>query len=96
MNISPCELPLHLAQVKTSRGDWGIFVDNVVETQDGSKLLVRIILEQSVDEESFRVRRLSMTALAVELRDQTRLGDATGRIRDWIETTDGDGYFDLT
>jgi hypothetical protein len=91
----PAELPLHLAKMDTGNGVWLIPVANIVETQSGRNLLLKLILEQSVDEETLRSRELSLMAPAAVILDTETSGQIIDRIRDWIEKTDGDGFLDL-
>jgi hypothetical protein len=91
----PAELPLHLAKMDTGNGVWLIAVANVMETQSGQNLLLKLILEQSVDEETHRSRELSLMAPAAVVLDTETSGQVIDRIRDWIEKTEGDGFLDL-
>ena len=43
--VLPAELPLHLAKMDTGNGLWLIAVANVMETQSGQNLLLKLILE---------------------------------------------------
>lgn len=95
MLSGPQELPVDLTVVDTSKGSWGIFVQTVVETQAGHNLLVRIILEQSIDDERFRMRRLEIAVSADDARDPDRVPHIANRIRDWIQSTEGDGFIDM-
>ena len=58
-------------------------------------ILLKLILEQSVDEQRFRARELSMMLLARELYDPDLFADVVRQIHHWIETTEGDGFLDL-
>jgi hypothetical protein len=91
----PAELPLHLAKMETGNGVWLIAVASVMETQSGQNLLLKLILEQSVDEETLRSRELSLMAPAAVILDTETSAQVIERIRDWIEKTEGDGFLDL-
>ena len=96
MNIQPEELPLHLSRIETSQGGWLIAVQSVAEARVGGTLLLRLILEQSVDDEHFRTRKLGMQVRAVKLYDPDLFADVLSQISQWIETTDGDGFLELS
>ena len=91
----PAELPLHLARMDTGNGVWLIAVASVMETQSGQNLLLKLILEQSVDDETLGSRELSLMAPAAVILDTETSGQVIDRIRDWIEKTEGDGFLDL-
>jgi len=95
MLILPEELPLHFAKMDTGSGVWLIAVANVMETQSGQNLLLKLILEQGVDDETFGSRELSVMAPAAVIRDAETSAQVIDRIRDWIEKTEGDGFLDL-
>jgi hypothetical protein len=95
MIIHPEELPLHLSQIDTSQGGWLIVVYNVAEAQSCEALLLKLILEQSIDEERLRTRELGMLVLASKLYDPDLFVDVLNQIRRWIETTEGDGFLEL-
>jgi len=54
MSIQPDDLPLHLSRIETAQGGWLIAVQAVSESQGARTLLLRLVLEQSIDEETFR------------------------------------------
>jgi len=89
-------LPIDLMGIETAKGHWGIFVEHVAETQGGRNLLVKIIVEQSIDDEHFRMRNLEIALNAKDARDPDRASDIAKRIVLWIETTDGDGFIDCS
>ena len=95
MLVLPAELPFHLAKMDTGNGVWLIAVAGVMETQSGQNLLLKLTLEQSVDEETLRSRELSLMAPAAVILDTETSGQVIDRIRDWIEKTEGDGFLDL-
>lgn len=90
--MEPKDIPLH--EVDTAKGHWGIFVQSVVKAQNDNIFLI-MILEQRVDDERFRMRRLEMLILAAELISPAGRAAILRRIREWIEATEGDGYLDL-
>jgi hypothetical protein len=85
-----------MMSVDTAKGAWGIFVDHSVETREKRNLLVRIILEQMIDDERFRMRNLEMIVDAKKANDPDFASNIAEGIGRWIETTDGDGFIDLT
>jgi hypothetical protein len=92
MSIHPEELPLYLKGIETSRGGWLIVVSSAAD----DTFLLKLILEQTVDEEQFQTRELGMTVLARKLYDPNSFADVIGQIRRWIETTEGDGFLNLS
>jgi hypothetical protein len=95
MPILSEELPLHFAKMDTSSGMWLIAVANVRETQSGQNLLLKLRLEQSVDDEIFGSRELSVMAPAAVILEAETCAQVIDRIRDWIEKTEGNGFLDL-
>lgn len=96
MSIQPEQLPLHLSKIETSQGRWLIAVYSVAEAHAGDTLLLKLILEQSIDDEHFRTRELGMQVLAAKLFDPDRLVGVISQIRHWIETSDGNGFLELS
>ncbi len=95
MPILPEELSLHLTQMATADGEWLVAVDNVRETHGSGSLLLNLILEQPVDEQHFRLRRLGLMVPTVVILDRETCAPIIDRIRGWVETTEGDGFLDL-
>ncbi|SRR6266403_3987045 len=95
MLVLPAELPLHLAKMDTGNGVWLIAVASVMETQSGQNLLLKLILDQCVDDETLASRELSLMAPAGVILDTETSAQVIDRIRDWIERTEGDGFLDL-
>src|ERR1700730_5740082 len=85
----PQDVDLHT--VDTSKGRRGIFVQSVVGAQKSESLFVTLVLEQNMDEEPIRSRRLVMLLSASELASPADLNGVLNQIRDWLETTEGDG-----
>ena len=96
MTIQPEELPLHLTMIESSQGAWLIAVYSVAEAQAGNALLLKLVLEQSVDSDHFRSRELGMQVPARKLYDPRLFTEVVGEIRHWIETTEGDGFLELS
>ncbi|HEY6369404.1 MAG TPA: hypothetical protein VIX37_02405 [Candidatus Sulfotelmatobacter sp.] len=86
---SPKELPIELTDVDGSKGTWLIAVESVVETRDDSNLLVKIVLEQSIDEEHVRSRELGILLPLHEAVDPDRCPNLVSPIREWIDWTEG-------
>jgi hypothetical protein len=95
MSLQPEELPLHMSKIETSQGTWPVAVYSLAQAQGGDILLLKLILEQSIDEQRFRTRELGMQVLAARLRDPIYSERLFGSIRQWIETTQGDGLLEL-
>lgn len=70
-------------------------VHNVTKTQGNDNLLVDLVLEQPVDEENVRSRKLGLIVSAAVIFNSETSPQIIDRIRGWIETTDGDGFLDL-
>jgi len=93
----PKKLPIDLTTIHSSKGAWLIAVESVAETRADRNLLVNIVLEQAVDEgERFRVRSLGMLLPLRDAVDPDRSQNQVSQIRQWIDSTDGDGFVDLT
>lgn len=95
MSILPHDIPLDLAKIDTGKGTWLVAVANVTETQGGKNLLLKLILEQRIDEETFRSRDLGLMVPAALILDPETLSQVIEGIRTWIETIEGDGFLDL-
>jgi hypothetical protein len=92
----PKKLPIDLTRVDTSKGSWLIAVESMVEAQADGNLLLKIVLEQSIDEEHFRTRELGMLLPLREATDRDHCPMVVSQIREWIDSTEGDGFVDLT
>jgi len=90
--MKPQDVRLH--HVDTSKGEWGIFVQSVVDSQGGQNFFLTMILEQNIDDEHIRTRKLGMQVSATELVSPSGRSGILNQIRTWIETTDGDGFLD--
>jgi hypothetical protein len=96
MTFQPEQLPLHLSEIETSKGKWLIAVYGGAEVLAGGTILLKLILEQTIDKgEHFRARELGMILLVPELHDPDLFAEVVDRIRHWIETTEGDGFLDV-
>ena len=89
MSLDPRDVPLR--HVDTSKGEWGIFVQSVVETWNGNNLFMTIILEQNIADERVRTRKLEMLVAASELASPSGRERVLNEIRQWIEAAEGDG-----
>ncbi len=96
MLTPPKKLPIDLTTVDTSKGLWLIAVESVVETQADRNVLLKIVLEQQIDEEHFRSRELGMLLTLREAIDPDQCPKMVSHIREWIDSADGDGFVDLT
>ena len=96
VSIPPKKLPIDLTTVDTSNGAWLIAIESVEETRADGNLLVKITLEQSIGEERFRTRELGMLLRRSEAVDPRHSAELISRIRLWIDSTEGNGYLDLT
>ena len=92
----PQKLPIDLERIDTRKGTWLVAVETISETKSGENLLVRIVLEQSVDDAHFRMRTLELIVRARDARDPDRKQDIARWICGWIESTEGNGHIDLT
>ena len=90
--MNPQDVRLH--DVDTSKGHWGIFVQSLVEAQNRETIFVTMIVEQNVDEEHIQSRKLTLAASTSQLASPQGRSEILDKIRDWIETTEGDGSLD--
>jgi hypothetical protein len=96
MRIPAEQLPLHGTRIDSAAGEWLIAVQSAMESQTGGTILLKLLLECSIDEERFQTREVGMTVYASEVYDSELLEEMRSQIRHWIETTEGDGFLDLT
>jgi hypothetical protein len=92
----PKKLPIDLTVVDTATDGWLIAVETVAETERTANLLLGVILEQNIDDEKFRMRRLGVMINARDAHDSDKCPGVLDRIRKWIEATEGDGFLDAT
>lgn len=92
----PKKLPIDLAVIDSADGGWLVAIQTIAETEGAANSLLGIILEQSVNDERVRVRKLSVIVETREAHDPDRGPNLLSRIRAWIEATQGDGFLDLT
>ena len=90
------KLPINLARLDTTKGTWVIAVESVTETIAGNTLLAGIILEQNIDDESVTTRRLEIIIHRNTAKEPENSQELLDQIRKWIESTDEDGFLDLT
>ena len=97
MKIIPENVPLHLTRVETLSGEWLITVQSVAETEDHKKVLARLVLEQSLEGgEQVMTRELGLITTSAELFEPEITSEIVERVREWLESTEGDGVLDLT
>lgn len=89
MSLKPQDVRIH--SVETSKGQWGIYVQSVVETENKKNLFVTIILERDIDDEHIISRRLVLSVSASGLASPSGRDEILNLIRNWVETTEGDG-----
>jgi hypothetical protein len=94
--MQPKDVPIHLSQIDTSGGAWLFDVQSVAQTQDGKAFLLKVVLEQRVDEESRLTRELELIMPASFLKDPELSADLIDRIRIWIENPQNEDYLNLT
>jgi len=92
MSLKPQDVRLH--SVETSKGEWGIYVQSVVETENKKNVFMTIILERNIDDEHIMSRKLVMSVSAPELAGPSGRNEILNLIRNWVDTTDGDGSID--
>jgi hypothetical protein len=86
---------IRLHNVETSKGQWGIFIQSVVKAQGNDNLFLTIVLEQNIDDERIRMRRLDLLVFSAELASPGGRREVRDQICRWVEETDGDGFLDL-
>jgi hypothetical protein len=79
--LPPKKLPIDLATVDTAKGRWLIAIDSIVETQGGRNLLLGAILEQNIDDETFRSRKFGITVDRLDARNPDKCSYLLDRIR---------------
>jgi hypothetical protein len=94
--LPPKKLPIDMMRIETAKGSWGIFVRHIGETQGGRNILIKIILEQGIDDEHFRMRNLEMVVNSRDARDSAHAADIASGISQWVESTEGDGFIEMT
>lgn len=82
---------VELHQVDSSKGHWGIYVQSVVEARNAENLFVTMVLERNLDDEHIESRKLAILVSASQLTNPSGLNEVLAQIRNWIETTEGDG-----
>ena len=87
--MRPQEVRIH--DVDTTKGNWGIFVQSVVEAQNGKDVFVTLILETECRRRAHQARKLALSTPTSHLETAARRSGVLGQIRNWIETTEGDG-----
>jgi hypothetical protein len=92
MNLMPRDVRLH--SVETAKGEWGIYVQSVVETENKKNVFMTIVLERNIDSEHIKSRRLAMSVSASELASPSGRDEILSLIRNWVETSEGDGSID--
>jgi hypothetical protein len=92
MSLKPQDVRLH--EVDTSKGQWGIYVQSVVEAENNKTLFVTITLERNIDDEHITSRKLVMSVSERELASLSGRNQILNLIRNWVETTEGDGSID--
>jgi hypothetical protein len=92
----PKNLPIDLIRIESRKGTWLIAVEAAADTLADGSLLVKLVLEQTINNEEFLMRQLGLKVKAFEARNPDCVPDIARRIRDWIESTDGDGFLDMS
>lgn len=95
MSILPKELALDGTRFAAANGEWLVAVDNVKQTQGNDNLLLNLVLEQGIDEEQFLLRKLGVAVPAAVALDPETCAQIVDRIREWLESAEGDGFLDL-
>ena len=95
MSIVPVKVLIHKTKIDASDKVWLIVVVSVVEAQDGDNLLLKLVLEPNIDEEIPVSRELSLMAPSAVISEPEMCTEVVDHIRNWIETTEGDGFLDL-
>ena len=95
LSLPPKKLPIDRERIQTQKGTWLVAVETVAESSS-TNVLVRIVLEQAIDDEHFRTRQLGMIVNAREARNPDSVQSLANRILNWIESTEGDGFIDAT
>jgi len=82
---------VRLHRVDSSKGHWGIFVQSVVEARNAENLFVTMILERNINDEHIESRKLTISVSESQLTSPSGQNEVLAQIRNWVETTEGDG-----
>jgi hypothetical protein len=94
MSLKAKDIDLHV--LDTSKGRWGIFVQAAIDTEGNGNIFLKTILEQEINDEKIRMRTLEILVLELDLTNSIQRNKVLDQIRTWIDTTEGDGFLDLT
>ena len=64
MPTLPARVPIHATKIDADDEVWLVAVAHVLETQNGENLLLKLVLERNIDEETVVSRKLSLMAPA--------------------------------
>ena len=96
--ILPAEcVPLNGSVLGTAKGTWVIHVEEAVRVEGSPTLLLNITLQRGVrmPEDAVVMRHLGLL-LAASVLSEFRLRESVAcAIRNWLESTDTDGFLDL-
>jgi len=87
--MDPQDVNLHT--IDTSKGSWGISVQSVVEAVNRNQLFITMVLERNIGDDHIQSRSLKMLVLGSELTTPSGRIGIFNSIRNWVETTEGDG-----
>jgi hypothetical protein len=95
MFIPANTIPFHLAQFDVADDWWRIVVQDAVRTQSGRDLFITMLLEKNINEETVVSRHLSLMVPHPLIFETETASEVISQIREWVGTTEGDGYLDL-
>jgi predicted ABC-type ATPase len=91
----PQQNPLHYNVLGTSKGRWLIRVNAVMAAEESDNLALQLVLRNLEEDSGAETRRLYAVVHESHLNIPQERVLIADRIRQWIETTHGNGFLDL-
>jgi hypothetical protein len=91
----PKQVPLHLNVIGTQKGRWLVRVESVLAASECEDIALQMVLEHLPDDGRGSTRRLYMVCLEHDLHESPQRVLIADRIRQWLESTEGNGVLNL-
>lgn len=91
----PQQNPLDYNVLGTTKGRWLIRVNAVMAAQESDNLSLQLVLKNLEEDRNSETRRLYAVVHESDLEIPQERVLIADRIRQWIETTQGNGFLDL-